>query len=266
MEQGWTNNYKIIIIGAGNVATHLGMALKNAGFSISQVFSRTQTSAKQLAEKLSAAYTTDFSEINTHGDIYFFMLADHALEEVLERINLSGKVIVHTSGSMPMDMLKKYSDKYGVLYPLQTFNKDVRLVFKEVPLFIESSDEGVFDLINKISSEISNHVNYADSEQRAYLHIAAVFACNFTNHMYSIAEGLLKEKKINFDFLVPLINQTTQKALNNSPSDVQTGPAVRNDRIIINKHKKLLSMDGDLQKMYSFVSEHIYKKYNDQGK
>ena len=265
MEKSQINGMDFIIIGAGNVAVHMSEAIKNAGFVIRQVYSRTQKTAEALSQKLSVNYTNDIKNIAKNGDIYLLMLADDALENFLEQTDLSGKMLIHTSGSTAMDVLKKYSDQYGVIYPLQTFNKNIPLDFSNVPLFIEASDSETLSLIKTITNKLSNYVADADSTQRSYLHVAAVFACNFSNHMYTIAASLLEDNNISFEVLQPLIQQTTKKAIEHNPKDVQTGPAIRNDKNTLNKHMKMLEKRQGIQKIYRFVSEHILTGMNKTG-
>lgn len=265
MKENQLTGMEFIIVGAGNVAVHMAVAIKNAGLRIKQVYSRTTRAAEELASQLSVDYTNDIGQIDKDGDVYLFMLADDALEEILEQIELDEKIFIHTSGSTGMDILKKYSDRYGVIYPLQTFNKHIALDFENVPLFIEASDNKTLSLINTVTNKLSRSVTYANSVQRSYLHVAAVFACNFSNHMYTIAEKLLKENNISFEVLMPLIKETTRKAIEHGPSHVQTGPAMRNDKNILNFHQDMLGNQQDIQTIYSYISEHIFNYYHNAG-
>lgn len=250
---------KITIIGSGNVATHLSLQLKNCGFEIVQVYSKNIENAKILAEKLNANYTSQMNEINFNSDVYIISVSDSAIEQIVENLNINNKIILHTSGSTSMDVFKNKFDNYGVLYPLQTFSKNRKIEFENIPIFIEANNEKSFEIIEKIANKISTKVYKSDSETRKTLHISAVFANNFTNQMYAIAKNLLDKKNIDFDVLKPLISETTQKIFELSPENAQTGPAVRNDEIIINSHLEMLKNKPKLEKIYKFVSDSIFE-------
>ena len=248
-------------IGAGNLATHLSKAFKNRGFEISQVYSRTQLSAKELAATLSVNYTTSADEIDLNADIYFVALKDSALDEVLSQINFGNKLVVHCSGSLPLSMLEKYSENIGVFYPLQTFSKSRDVVFKEIPVFIESNSDKNEELLLQLAREISDSVSIIDSDRRKTLHISAVFACNFVNYFYSVAVDILKSKDIPFDVLKPLIRETAEKVQEMHPEKAQTGPAVRFDESIIKAHLNELNEFPDYRKLYKSISKSIFEHY-----
>jgi len=248
-------------IGAGNLATHLSKALHKKGFGILQVYSRTEQSAKKLAETISSKYTTSVSEIDKTADIYIVALKDSAVAGVLSQINFNNKLVVHCSGSLPLSALERYSENVGVLYPLQTFTKARDIEFREIPVFIESNSAKNEELLIQIASEISNSVSVLNSEKRIILHISAVFACNFVNHFYTIAADILKSKDIQFDILKPLILETAKKVQEMEPKFAQTGPAVRFDENIINSHLQELNNFGDYQQLYMSVSKSIFEHY-----
>jgi predicted short-subunit dehydrogenase-like oxidoreductase (DUF2520 family) len=249
-------------IGAGNLAVQLSKAFQNKGFRISQIYSRTEESAKFLAGELSANYTTSVSEIDNTADIYFVAIKDSAIEEVLSQINFNNKLLVHCSGSLPLSVLEKYSENTGVFYPLQTFSKNREIEFSEIPVFIEANSPKNEKLLIKIASEISDSVSVTDSEKRKLLHIAAVFACNFVNHFYTIAADVLKSKEIPFGVLKPLILETAKKVQEMEPEKAQTGPAVRFDENIINEHFKELQAFPEYQQLYMSISKSIFDRYN----
>ena len=248
-------------IGAGNLATHLSKAFQNKGFGISQVYSRTRLSAMELANTLSVNYVTSADEIDVNSDIFFVALKDSTVDEVLSQINFGNKLIVHCSGSLPLSILKKYSENIGVFYPLQTFSKSRDVDFSEIPIFIESNSIKNEELLIKIASEISNSVSVLNSEKRKTLHISAVFACNFVNYFYSVAADILKSKDISFDFLKPLILETAKKVQEIHPEKAQTGPAVRFDENIINTHLQELNNFSDYQQLYKSISKSIFEHY-----
>ncbi len=253
---------KIVIIGAGNVATNLAFAFKKYTVEI-HIHSRTEKSAKLLAEKLNCPYSFEINNIPSNADLYIISVTDNAVFNLAENTLLKKKIennlIVHTAGSVPADILKTLSGNYGVFYPLQTFSKNKILDFKNIPVCIEANSGFNYNFILKTASAISENVKNINSEQRKYIHIAAVFANNFTNRMAGIAEEILKENNIDFDILLPLLQETFEKLKKESPGKIQTGPAVRNDEKILKKHLELLKNKPDLQKIYKFVSDNISK-------
>lgn len=252
----------IVLIGAGNVATHFGKALINAGNKILQVYSRTQKSARKLAEKIHAEYTTDLHSLNTDADLYLISVTDNAVEELINNLSLKNKLVIHTSGSIPMKILNRISENYGVLYPLQTFSKSRKVDFKNVPLCIEANNKDNLEKIRSLATGLSNHIYEVDSEQRNVLHLAAVFACNFPNFMYTIADKLLRDSNIDFDILRPLIKETAEKIQDMKPAEAQTGPAVRGDENIMLAHLEMLKDYPAYKKLYQIISEEIKEKNN----
>lgn len=247
------------MIGAGNVATHLAMALLNKGFHIQQVYSRSEKSAGDLAKKTGAGFTTRLEEINSESGLYIIAISDQAIEEVLAKVSFGASLVVHTSGSVSMKVFRDKVLNYGVLYPLQTFTKERKLNFSDIPLCIEANTSANLEVLNHICAVLSKRVVFMNSKKRLTLHLAAVIACNFSNHLYSMAKTVLDEKGISFDLLHPLIRETTEKAIKFSPEMVQTGPAVRNDLNILEKHMELLSFSPELKEIYSLLSESIMK-------
>jgi predicted short-subunit dehydrogenase-like oxidoreductase (DUF2520 family) len=249
----------VVMIGAGNVAVHLSKHFAGCGFEIVQVFSRTEFSAAELALQTGSAWTTWAGSIFPDADLYFIALKDSVVDEFLRKADLKDKLLVHCSGSLSLDCLTKYSSEAGVFYPLQTFSKVREVDFSEIPVFIEGSSERVLQLLTDMAGRLTGRVYFADSRQRMVLHISAVFACNFVNHFYAIASHLLGENQLSFEYLRPLMQETLDKTLALSPYNAQTGPALRFDTNILDKHMEALSGDPAVQKIYALVSEHIYK-------
>ncbi|MCD4792372.1 MAG: DUF2520 domain-containing protein [Bacteroidales bacterium] len=251
----------IVFIGTGNVATNLASVFKKKTNENIHIHGRTERSAKQLAEKLQADCSFDPENLPYNSSLYIISVTDDALSELSENPVLKEKIdnnlVIHTAGSVPVDILKSLSGNYGVFYPLQTFSKYKLIDFKTIPLCLEANTGFNYDKLSKYAFQISEDVRKINSEQRKYIHLAAVFANNFSNRMFAIAENILKEKQIDFDILLPLIKETVEKIKNNSPGKVQTGPAVRNDQKVIDKHSELLNKYEDLQKIYNFVSKNI---------
>ena len=257
-------SYRIVLIGAGNVATHLGQALKNAGETIVQVYSRTTESASALALSLSCSYTTELSEVSTDADIYLVMLKDSVLHDLLPtltRQNPKG-LFVHTAGSVPMSIWEGLANRYGVMYPMQTFSKAQPVDFESVHFFIEANSSEDENLLMEMAQKISSKVYQATSEQRKYLHLSAVFACNFTNHMYAVCEHLLTEHGLPFESMLPLIDETARKVHHLKPTKAQTGPAQRYDTNIMSQQETLLSDEPELARIYHLLSENIHTYAN----
>lgn len=251
---------RIVLIGSGNVATHLGRALYHSEYKVEQVYSRSLTNAQVLAAELECDATDDLKTI-LPADLYLISVKDDALPEVLQHLGSQKGVVVHTSGTLPLVAIQTASEHTAVLYPLQTFSKHKELDFLQIPLCIEASDEATFTLIAELANAISDQVVALDSEKRKALHVAAVFACNFSNHLYAIAESILKDKGMDFDLLLPLITETAHKVRSQSPVQAQTGPARRNDQHIIQEHLQFLQSQPELQGLYKVLSEQIGKKY-----
>ena len=250
----------IVFIGAGNVATHLSRAMRNEGFSIRQVFSRTSDSAKSLADKCSCANTTDIKKVIPDADIYIFSLKDDILQEVIENMPGNNGIWIHTAGSIDINIFHGYTEHYGVIYPLQTLSKSHDTDFSKIPLFVEGCTVNIENEIFNIATMLSDNVVRVTSEKRKYLHLAAVFACNFSNHMYFLAAQILKKQGIDRNILQPLIVETANKLYSMSPKDAQTGPAVRYDRNIIDRHLSMLD-DENIRKLYKMISDNIYNNF-----
>ncbi len=248
---------RIVFIGAGNLATRLALELKRNNFNIIQVYSRTIESAKLLSEKISTSFTNNLNDIIIDADLYFIAVSDNAIKDILQKINFNNKLIVHTSGSIAIEILKKYSDNYGVFYPLQTFSKTRDINFNFVPVCIEANNTENISILNELAKQISEKVYEINSEQRKYLHLAAVFSCNFVNHLYSLSDNILDKKNIPFEILKPLIIETANKIIDNKPHDVQTGPAIRKDKNVIDEHLKLLSDFPEIKEIYKILSNNI---------
>lgn len=259
--RGDSKALSVVLLGAGRVATHLAPALAQAGCTLLQVWSRTEASARDLAEPLGIAYTTDLDAVVADADVYIACVADGALPEVAERIvaRVGGApLFLHTAGSVGMELWQRCgARRCGILYPLQTFSKERAVNMREVSLFVEASDEKAMTRIEALAHSISNRVFRADSKRRARLHIAAVFACNFANAMYDAAHHLLAEDDIPFEVLLPLIDETAAKVHALTPREAQTGPAVRGDRAVMQRHMEALEGDKQLQQIYSIISSFI---------
>ena len=252
---------KVVIVGSGNVATHLSLALASLeGIEICQVYSPTEAHAEILAERLNCDFVTNPTQIRKEADVYLFALKDQALETVIRAVPANNGLWLHTSGSMPMQVFAGYTERYGVLYPLQTFSKSREISFQRIPLFIECHREEDKNCLEDLARRLSGKVCELSSEKRRSLHLAAVFACNFTNHIYALAEEILAKEGLSRDYLFPLIDETAAKVHELPAQEAQTGPAIRYDENIINKHLGMLADDPDVQTLYRLLSQSIHKK------
>ncbi|MCL2651277.1 MAG: DUF2520 domain-containing protein [Candidatus Azobacteroides sp.] len=246
----------MVFIGAGNVATHLSLALQQSGCSILQVYSKTELSASVLGEKLQVPYSTSLSEINPDADVYIFSVKDSVLIDCIKEMPVVKGIFIHTAGSVPLSIFDGFTNRAGVFYPLQTFSKNRKVSFSGVPIFIETFNKEDEDLLSELANLISKNVSVLSSEKREYLHLSAVFACNFVNHIYDLASQILKEQNLPFDILLPLIKETAAKVCEMTPREAQTGPAVRHDKLIIQQHIELLT-DENKKKIYEMLSQSI---------
>jgi len=249
----------VVLIGAGNLAVHLGLALNRQGFGLVQVCNRTREKGIQLARKVGAEFIADPRNITRHADLYMLVVADDAISEVALSLPLRQQLVVHTSGTMDMKVLSKVSGNFGVFYPLQTFSPRRRINFKKVPVCIEANSPQGMALLSEMARSLSEDVRVVDSDHRKIIHLAAVFASNFTNFMYVIAEELLDEHQIPFDLLKSLISQTVQNIRRNDLFQCQTGPAIRGDSAVLDNHRALLSSHPGYLELYNSISNNIIK-------
>ncbi len=242
------------------MATHLSQALQAAGHQIVQVYSRTQASAQQLTNRLGLAEEAainSLTALRTDADIYIYALRDEVLAEVAKKVHVSPEAIhLHTSGSMPLSLFGKDKPHAGVFYPFQTFSKEKAVDFKKIPILVEArvkSQEA--DLIT-LAQSVSSMVYPAGEEARKQLHVAGVFACNFVNCLYAIAQEQLHDTGLPFDVLLPLIDETAAKVHTLSPRQAQTGPAIRNDQNVMLSHLNRLQTPEE-QTIYQLLSQNI---------
>lgn len=252
---------KAVIIGSGNVATHLALAFQKKGIIISQVYSRTSANAELLAQKLNTSFTTHTSGIDRNADIYIYALKDSSFLNLLKRFDLPKAIHVHTSGSIPMKDFYGYTERYGVFYPLQTFSINKEIDFSNVPICIEANTEKLENELIELAKLLTTKTYILSSEQRRRVHLAAVFACNFTNYMYDIAHDIVLGAGIEFDILKPLIMETADKINTLPPREAQTGPAIRYDENIINKHLIMLDNRKNWKTIYKKLTKYIHARH-----
>ena len=244
----------IVLIGAGNVAWHLAQELQNKGQNILQIYNRSVEPAIDLSSKLGCDFTTRIADISQDADLYILAIKDSAIEDLARNINLKGKLVVHTSGAIEQDVIP--TKRRGVFYPLQTISKEKKLNFKTIPFCIEASKSEDYNLLMRLATLLSPMVYNINSHQRKVLHVAAVFACNFSNFMYMIADDILHKEDIPLDILQPLIKETAAKIKRHKPKGVQTGPAIRKDSETIEKHFEYLK-EGNYYDIYKLLTESI---------
>jgi len=250
----------IVLIGAGNVATHLAAAFKDTGRRIIQVYSRNEASAKQLAENIGVSWCCDLKDIIQDADLYIISVTDAAIENIVKELKTNGCMVVHTSGFKPMAFIKDVSENYGVFYPLQTFSKNKSLDYLSIPVCIEANNDDNLKLLEDLARSFTTDVRLINSEQRKIIHLAAVFTSNFTNAMYGVAEEILLKGDIPFNILKPLIRETADKVMLLNPTEAQTGPARRKDTETMHEHLSMLEND-DYRELYEKISSLIQKKY-----
>lgn len=251
--------YRILLIGSGRVATHLAEQLTLNGAEIPLVVSRSSENAQILAAKIGAIAQNFLPENTNDFDFIILSVSDNAYETFVCQLTENKKsIIVHTSGSVEMDVFKSLPN-HGVLYPFQTFSFERSVDFSSIPIMIESNNADNLNKIKKLAHVLSPNVMEINSHQRAIIHVAAVFVCNFVNHLYVEAEALLKSENIDFSILHSLMKETSQKAIEMSPIKAQTGPAMRKDMNIINKHLDLIT-DENSRDLYHKISHLIIEK------
>lgn len=257
----------ISIIGAGNLAWHLAMALEKAGFAVKEIYSRDIRDAVELSDSLYAAVAVnslDFSR--SSSSLFILCVSDDAIINLASQLTLpNNSILVHTSGAKPISALQsphfKYNNleiNFGVLYPLYTFSKGKRIEFSEVPICVEATNSSTQKVLLSVAHKLSRTVEEVSSADRLVYHVGAVFSANFANHLWALSKEILESESLDFEMLKPLIIETTQKMLDaGHPADVQTGPAVRNDVGTINKHLEVLQDDEDLVSVYTTLTESI---------
>lgn len=244
-----------VIIGSGNVAYHLAKAFVSNAIPLVQIFGRNEQELKTISEELEISFST---KNLSDADLYIICVSDHSVENVSRLITKKNCLVAHTSGSLPIDILKGEYRKSSV-YPLQTFSKAKKMEYRNIPFFIEAENDEDSKVLFDIASSISENVMESTYEKRKYIHLTAVFACNFVNHLFSRAKEISDSQDIPFNYFFPLIDETIQKIHEFEPKSAQTGPAVRNDKRILEIHEQLLK-DESLE-IYKTMNHSIQKMY-----
>lgn len=244
-----------VIIGSGNVAYHLAKAFKQNNIPLSQIFGRNQNELQKISSELNIPYSTQDLE---DADLYIISVNDQSIEEVSGIISKKNCLVAHTSGSLPKEILAGEYRKSS-FYPLQTFSKSKSLDYRKIPFFIETENREDQQLLTELASKISANVMESTHEKRKYIHLTAVFACNFVNHLFARAKEISDSQDIPFDYFLPLIDETIQKIHGIDPKSAQTGPAVRNDQRVLQLHEQLLKEES--LTIYRTINNSIKKMY-----
>ncbi|MDG1276047.1 MAG: DUF2520 domain-containing protein [Algoriphagus sp.] len=252
--------FNIAIIGAGNVAWHLAPALEDAGHTITEVYARSLKSAEKVIERVYEAIPKDdldFSE--SKAELFILTIRDSAISEVSDEIILpDGAILIHTSGTVNLDVLNFSSATYtGVFYPLQSFTIGKKVEWEELPILVESDDEEILQKLKKLAKSLTHQVFMVRSKDRKGLHVAAVFASNFSNHMIRIAEEIMRRQGLDFEMLKPLIIETISKSLQIGAKNAQTGPAIREDYETLEEHHQYLNYNEQIAEIYRLISQDI---------
>jgi predicted short-subunit dehydrogenase-like oxidoreductase (DUF2520 family) len=258
------NSQHISFAGAGKVASALCREFYKSGYKVDLIVSKTGQSSNLLAEACNASWSTELVFPDS-TDVIIISVPDQNIKSVLNTLKCSpDTIVVHTGGSTGLDIFPDNLKRTGIFYPLQTFTREREVGFKNLPFLLESADENILQVLNKMAESLGGVVHYVDSEHRRMIHLAAVFICNFTNYMLIHGEDVAIKAGYSLELFKPLLAETIAKALEVGPKKSQTGPASRNDIITIEKHLELLSFSPELQKLYKEVTQSIIGYYNDK--
>lgn len=249
---------KVVIVGTGNVATVLGKVIQTAGHKIVQVLGRNEQNAKMLADIFGCESGHDITTAYKNADVYLFAISDNALHHLYHNVHLGNKLVVHTAGSVTKDVLNNISGNYGVIYPMQSLNKD-SIELPKIPLLIDGNSPQTTAYMQRFAQTLSDNVSVANDEARLKFHVAAVIVSNFVNHLYALTNEFCISENIDFEKLMPLMQETTGRIKKLSPKDLQTGPAVREDIYTLGKHLQLLTAHPDIKYVYLKLTESILK-------
>lgn len=252
----------ITIIGAGNVGWHLATLFQRSGVIIHKIISRKAHKARELADSVHAEWSDNFGIDLPANTLMVLTVNDTALPEVLARLKQPVNFLVHTSGSIPIDILRNYAQNYGVFYPFQTFTRSIELITNQFPICIEASAESFRKSLFDFACKLTEQIYQLNSEKRKKLHLAGITINNFTNHLLALANNYLTDNNIDTSILLPLLNETIEKVKKCRAEDIQTGPARRANRKIINEHLQMLNNNLALQKIYKVISESIMEYYH----
>ncbi|MGJ1264672.1 Rossmann-like and DUF2520 domain-containing protein [Sphingobacterium spiritivorum] len=251
---------KIVILGSGNVANHFALRFDQLGYQIVQVYSRHKANAQALALRFNAIATDDLNTVDPLADLYVIAVSDEAIPEVAAHLsNDINGIVVHTSGATDLSILQAFMHS-GVLYPVQSISKNIETDFTQIPIGVEASSTSTMESLWKIAKALSHRAFECNSKQRMALHVSAVIVNNFSNILYQLSYEMMQDNNLSFELLLPIIQETAKKVQNKPPIDGQTGPAIRNDNITINKHLNFLRENPPLQTIYQQLTLEIAKR------
>lgn len=253
---------KVVIVGSGNVATVFSKLIIKSGHEIVQILSRNENHAKDLANQYNVPWGSFKSTPYVDADFYILAISDNSLSHLDQYKVLGKKIVLHTAGSVSKDVLRQLSENYGILYPLQSLNKNSKDIFS-IPLMIDGNSGRVTNKIEAFAKTLSPDITHASDSERLKYHIAAVLVNNFTNHLFAVGEEFCEKEHIDFKKLYPLIHETTNRIQDRPPKNTQTGPAIREDIYTMGKHLQLLSDHTDIKYLYLKLSESIIKFHHD---
>jgi len=252
----------VVIIGSGNVASHLAVGLHKKKVRVLQVLSVHVAHADELAQKVEAQPITDLKDLDMNADLYILAVPDGKISEVVSQLPVLSGLVVHTSGFTSLNILEKF-EHHAVFYPLQTFSKSREIALSAIPFFLEASDDISLQKLTELTHKLSPIAIAMDSQQRKRLHLAAVFVSNFNNYLYLLADEFLQEEGMDLQFLQALITETAAKVSELSPEEAQTGPARRNDGQTLAAHLQLLEGKEEIREFYQLFSKHILQRYHE---
>jgi len=257
------NNYKIGIIGAGNVAHQLVSVFDSLGFEISWIWNRTVDKANELAQQVGATPISNLMVQDVDNTIIFVAVSDDAILPIVQSRSWKGAYIVHTSGSFDSAQLQPFCEFYGTFYPFQTLRKEIEVDWEKIPIFLEANDPEVLSNLVGIAEICSDTISYKTSEERKKLHLAGVITNNFIYYLMRSVRSFCEKEALSFEEVFPLFEQTAMLTFNNE-ADLQTGPAKRGDKQTMEKHVEMLTSSPHLQQLYRQLSESIYQNYHEK--
>ncbi|MBC7849593.1 MAG: DUF2520 domain-containing protein [Chitinophagaceae bacterium] len=251
---------EIVLLGTGNTATILGRLFTDAGHRIAQVYGRTPRNADDLAAQLNTVAISDPAQLNSNADVYIIAISDNGIENLVPLFHWNNRTVLHTAGSVSMNVLKPYTKNYGIIYPLQSLRKE-NTTPQVIPLLVDANTNENLTLITDLANSISSHVQRATDQERSQYHLAAVFANNFANHFFTLVQDYCTKMGLDFAFVLPVIQQLTEKLISIPASQLQTGPAIRNDSQTIARHLEMLQQHPPMADLYKMITESIQQHY-----
>jgi predicted short-subunit dehydrogenase-like oxidoreductase (DUF2520 family) len=246
----------IVILGSGNTATAIGHLCHRANYNILQVFGRNRLTTDILSKALNAEGISEWEDIVPDAALYIVALPDSFLPYLHKHFSLQKGLVVHTAGSVSMQVLNSVSRNYGVLYPLQSLHKNT-ISYSNIPLLVDGNTAEDKTLLADFAATLSGKVGYANDSDREKLHLSAVWVNNFTNHLFTMGWNICRENNLDFNLLLPLMEQTVSRLHFGNPPDFQTGPAIRGDISTIQKHLNMMNEHPDMQVLYKTLSSSI---------